>query len=41
MIWSEVEQWEDDYDFSFVDEYLDWCEANNIEPIGMSNMGCE
>jgi GH35 family endo-1,4-beta-xylanase len=35
MIWSEVETSEDEYDFSFVDEYLDWCERNNVEPIGM------
>lgn len=35
MVWSYVETSEDDYDFSFVDEYLHWCEKNNVEPIGM------
>jgi hypothetical protein len=31
-----VEVADGEYDFSFVDEYLDFCEKNNIEPIGMN-----
>lgn len=34
LIWSMVEVFEDEWDFSFVDKYLDFCEKHGIEPIG-------
>jgi GH35 family endo-1,4-beta-xylanase len=35
LTWGKVEVSEGEYDFSFVDDYLHFCEMYNIEPIGV------